>query len=342
MPVVFDPNAAAAPGSGIFGLTTSPEEARVVIVPVPWEATVSKGSGAAGGPAAILEASKQVDLFDRETGKPYEAGIAMLPIPADLVAWNAAAKEAARPVIEAGGAGSDRELRARVAEVDGFSELMNEWVARETTRWLERGKLVGLVGGDHAAPFGSILAHAERYPGLGILHLDAHADLRDAYEGFRWSHASIMANVLDRVSGVSRIVQVGIRDFCEAESDRIAGDPARLRTFFDQDLRYRLQEGEPWRRIADEIVSLLPEKVYVSFDIDGLDPSLCPHTGTPVAGGLSFAEATSLLRAVRRSGRAIVGFDLNEVVPGGEDDWDANVGARILYKEIGYALAPGA
>ncbi|MBI3723640.1 agmatinase family protein [bacterium] len=338
MKTSFDPNAAAAPGSGVFGLPFTPDEARVGLIPVPWEATVSKGGGAAGGPAAILEASRQVDLFDRETGRPYEAGIAMLPLPREVASWNEAAKKAARAVIEAGGAGEDPALLARVREVDALSVRMNEWTESETRRWLERGKLVGVVGGDHSAPFGAIKAHAERFPGLGILHFDAHADLRDAYEGFRWSHASIMANVLDNVSQVARIVQVGIRDFCEEENDRILSEAGRLSTFFDSDLRSRLQEGEPWSKIAREVVERLPRTVYLSFDIDGLDPSPCPSTGTPVLGGLSFAEATSLMKAVVARGRRIVGFDLNEVVPGPGEDWDANVGARVLYKEIGFAL----
>jgi agmatinase len=337
MPASFDPNAAALPGSGIYGLTCAPEEARVVLIPVPWEATVSKGGGTAGGPAGILEASKQVDLFDRETGRPYEAGIAMLPIPREVVLWNEAAKAAARVVIDAGGAGSDAELLAHTREVDELSVRMNAWTEAEARRWLDRGKLVGLVGGDHSAPFGTIKAHAERYPGLGILHVDAHADLRRAYEGFRWSHASIMDNVL-RETSVARIVQVGIRDFCEEEFDRIQSEHERVATFFDSDLRSRLQDGETWTKVARDIVSRLPGLVYVSFDIDGLDPALCPSTGTPVVGGLSFAEATSLLHEVVRSKRRIVGFDLNEVVPAGPTDWDANVGARVLYKEIGFAL----
>lgn len=335
----FDPSAAAAPDSGIFGLPHSPDEARVVLIPVPWEATVSYGGGTAGGPAAILEASKQVDLFDRETGRPYQAGIALLPIPGEVVAWNETARRAAAPVIEAGGAGGDARLEALVAEVNALGARLNGWVEAEARRWLERGKLVGLVGGDHSTPFGTIKAHAEKWPGLGILHIDAHADLRDAYEGFEWSHASIMANVLDRIPQVGRIVQVGIRDFCEEENARIEGDRARLRTFFDADLASRAHEGEPWAKVAHEIVESLPREVFVSFDIDGLDPQLCPSTGTPVPGGLTFAQATGLLRAVARSGRRIVGFDLNEVAPSESgDEWDANVGARMLYKEIGFAL----
>jgi agmatinase len=309
----------------------------VVLVPVPWEATVSKGGGTARGPQAILEASHQVDVLDRETGRPYEKGIAMLPISQEIVSWNEAAKSAAGPVIHAGGAGSDPDLLARVARVNALGESLNAWVHDETRRWLERGKLVGVVGGDHSVPYGAIAAVTEKFPGLGILHVDAHADLRIAYEGFRWSHASIMENVR-HLPGLARLVQVGIRDFCEEELEIIEGSKGRIVTHFDSDLRNRMQDGEPWNRIASTIVAELPEVVYVSFDIDGLDPALCPGTGTPVPGGLAFSEATALLRALVRAGKRIVAFDLNEVAPGAGNDWDANVGARILYKEIGYAL----
>lgn len=335
----FDPSAAAA-HDGIYGLPFLPDEAHVVLVPVPWEATVSYGAGTAGGPAAILAASRQVDLLDRETGKPYEAGIAMLEIPTAVRAWGDEARRLATPVIENGGPGDDPALRDAVTRVDALGERMNAWVHETTRRWLAQGKLVGVVGGDHSVPFGAIRAVAETHPGVGILHFDAHADLRDAYEGFRWSHASIMFNVQREIGAVSRIVQVGIRDYCEGEDRLIHDSSGRIRAFFDPDLRRALHEGEAWGRIGGRIVAELPREVYVSFDIDGLDPALCPHTGTPVVGGLSFAEASGLLRFVVESGRRIVGFDLTEVAPDpdGQSEWDGNVGARVLYKEIGFAL----
>jgi agmatinase len=335
----FDPSGAAA-HDGIFGLPFAPEESRVVLVPVPWEATVSYGSGTAGGPAAILAASRQVDLFDRETGKPYEAGIAMLEIPTAVRAWSDEARRLALPVIEHGGPGDDPSLRDAVARVDALGERMNAWVHETARRWLDAGRLVGVVGGDHSVPFGAIRAVAEKHPGVGVLHVDAHADLRDRYEGFRWSHASIMFNVQSELRTVSRLVQVGIRDYSEDEDRLIRESGGRIRAFFDPDMRRALQEGEAWGRIAGRIVAELPREVYVSFDIDGLDPALCPHTGTPVVGGLSFPEASGLLRTLVESGRRIVGFDLNEVAPDPEDrsEWDGNVGARVLYKEIGFAL----
>jgi agmatinase len=335
----FDPSGPAM-HDGIFGLPTTLDESRVVLVPVPWEATVSYGSGTADGPAAILKASRQVDLLDRETGRPYRDGIAMLPIPQDVRAWSDEARTKALPVIEAGGPGDDPALRRAAEEVNALCERMNAWVYDQVRRWLDRDRLVGVVGGDHSVPFGAIRAVAEKHPGLGVLHFDAHADLRQAYEGLKWSHASIMYNVLHELPQVARLVQVGVRDFGEDEEALMRDQPDRVRTYFDPDLRTKLFDGESWHRLALRMAADLPRDVFVSFDIDGLDPALCPHTGTPVLGGLSFPEATAVFRALVETGRRIVGFDLVEVAPDpdGRSEWDGNVGARVLYKEIGYAL----
>lgn len=332
----FDPNAAALPDSGVFGLPFTPQDAKVVLIPVPYEATTSYGGGTVDGPNAILQASKQVDLFDLDYGKPYEAGIAMLEESSDVRVWNDEAKHLAAPIIAAGGTLADP---APLARVNALSEQLNAYVYETTKRWLDQGKLVGVVGGDHSTPYGCIRAYAERFPKLGILHLDAHADLRDAYEGFTWSHASIMFNVLRTIPNVKRLVQVGIRDFGEAEFALIQDSQDRVHTFFDARLARARLDGMPWREQVDAIVDELPRDVYLSWDIDGLDPTLCPNTGTPVPGGLSFAQATSLLDGLLRAGKRIVGFDLNEVAPGKDGgEWDGNVAARLLYKMVGAAL----
>lgn len=335
----FDPDAAASPDAGVYGLPFTPDEAKVVLVPVPFEATTSYGGGAADGPAAILSASKQVDLFDPEIGRIWEPGIAMLDEDPQLRAWNDEARAAAAPVIEAGGAGDDPALLEKLALVNRRSHQVNEWVRATVEKLLDDGKLVAVVGGDHAVPFGSIQAHAARHPGMGILHLDAHADLREAFEGFTWSHASIFYNVMERIPEVAKLVQVGLRDVGSAEHRYIRESGGRVVAHFDAQLAAERFDGVTWGQQVRRIVADLPQQVYLSFDIDGLDPTLCPHTGTPVPGGLSFQQAAYLVAAVVRSGRTIVGMDLCEVAPGGEgDEWDGNVGARLLYKMIGWAL----
>lgn len=334
----FDPNSASL-HDGIYGLPYTHEQAKLVYLPVPWEATTSYGAGTSKGPAAILEASYQVDLFDFEVSKPYEAGLFLLPESKKIHAWNTRAKAAAQKIIQAGGViGKSKPLAAALELVNELSYKVNAEVLQAARKEMADGKIVGLVGGDHASPYGAIAAMAEREKSFGILHIDAHSDTRKAYEGFIWSHASIMYNVMETLPQVSKLVQVGIRDFCEEEYDYIHANPKRIETFFDAQIARRKAEGQTWITQIKQMVSHLPQKVWISFDIDGLDPRLCPNTGTPVPGGLDYHEAVFLIGEVARSGRTIVGFDLNEVAPG-KDEWDANVAARLLYKLTAWTLA---
>lgn len=365
---LLDPSAAARPDSGLFGLDDELAAARVVVLPLPFDATTSYHAGTARGPQAILRASHQIDLFDVDTGRPYLAGIHMLPIPPSVQAWNATARQAAEqlaatwadggmadaaPSIDAPSDGDDRFVlhgpgnslaerqREQLDRVNEASHALEHYVRTRTRELLAQDKLVCVLGGDHSVPLGSIVEHAARYPALGILHIDAHADLRPAYQGFVQSHASIMHNVLLRVPRLQKLVQVGLRDLCDEEMTAITDAKGQIRAFFDSDLAAQKHRGVPWQAICDQIIDELPSQVYVSLDIDGLDPSLCPHTGTPVPGGLQFAELVTLLSRLVASGRTIVGFDLTEVAPAPTEaggDWDANVGARVLYKLIGFAL----
>jgi len=335
----FDPNSAADLDSGIFGLPHSFEDAKLIFLPVPWEATTSYGGGTSKGPAAIAEASYQVDLFDLEVSNPFEAGMHILPASKKIAAWNKAAKADAQKIIRAGGRiGKNKSLAKALANVNKISAQVNEEVRKESARILASGKIIGLVGGDHGSPFGAIEAMAEVEESFGLLHIDAHSDTRDAYEGFQWSHASILRNVMDQIPQVSKLVQVGIRDFCQEEWDYIQESNGRIETFFDLDCQKKIANGENWQAQVKQIVSRLPQKVWITFDVDGLDPRFCPNTGTPVPGGLDYAEAVILIGEVARSGRTIVGFDLNEVSPG-DSEWDANVGARLLYKLSAWTLA---
>lgn len=337
----FDPNDTAAADSGLFGLPYSPDESLLHLIPVPWEVTTSYGDGASRGPQAILRASHQVDLFDIETGNVYQNGYYMLPIPEQIAAWNKEFKKKAAKVLESIEAGRDHDPeRAELQEeINAASERVNAWVYDQAKKILDDQRFAAVIGGDHSTPYGLIRAVTEKYQGnVGILHIDAHADLRDAYQGYQHSHASIMYNVMTKLKPKT-LVQVGIRDFSPGEFEFIESDP-RIRTYFDTILKRRLHRGETWQAICNEIVGKLPDNVYISFDIDGLCPDLCPNTGTPVPGGLKFDEVLTLLATVSESGRRIVGFDLNEVAEpeNPESDWDGNVGARILFKLCGWMM----
>jgi agmatinase len=343
MQVSFDPSQMAAADSGLFGLPMSEKDSLIVVIPVPWEVTTSYGDGAARGPAAVLRASHQVDLFDIETGDAYMKGYFMRPIPEDILALNKKLKPMAQKVVEhleESGVGPAAEIK----EINAQSELLNSWVYNQAKEILKLGKIPAVLGGDHSTPFGLLKAIGEAYKGdFGILHIDAHADLRVAYQGFTHSHASIMYNVMEKIKP-ARLVQVGIRDFSPDEYKYIGASDGKIQTYFDQPSKRRLNKGENWQTLCNEMVAHLPKNVHISFDIDGLSPELCPNTGTPVPGGLSFDQALTLFATVIESGRRIVSFDLNEVAEPEDStsDWDGNVGARILFKLCGWTVASNA
>ena len=313
----IDWDAPADPGSGLFGFDTAPEDADVVIVGVPWEPTVSYGRGTAATPGRIVRASHQVDLYDELGGRSVGPQIAMAPLRDDWIAANEAACAAA--------------ARGDKAAVNAASARLNEELYSDAASHLAAGRGVGVLGGDHSAAFGALRAIAAAHGPIGILHIDAHHDLRAGYEGYEHSHASIMHNVLGAIPEVTALVSVGVRDYSLAERERAAKDE-RVRTFYDRDLKRDAFRGRTWDDVCTELVTALPKAVYISFDVDGLDPQLCPHTGTPVPGGLGFDAARHLLEAVVMSGRKLVGFDLSEVAPGPDgDEWDLNVAARLLH-----------
>jgi len=333
----FNPNSPGLKESNVFGLPFTADESEIVLIPVPWEATVSYGGGTSKGPASILEASAQVDLHHAEFPELWKQGVAMTTISKELQQQSKSAKKLASKIIEALGNGkslqNDLKLKNALEEVNAASAKMIDHVEFATTEWLDKGKLVGLVGGDHSTPLGFFRALSKKYKKFGILQIDAHMDLRKAYEGFTYSHASIMYNTL-QLKQVTKLVQLGIRDFCAEENNFAVKNTNRIKVFTYADVRKQQYEGASWKKMCDTIIAALPENVHISFDIDGLDPKLCPNTGTPVAGGFEFHEITYLLSALAKSKKKIISFDLNEVSPG-EDDWDGNVGSRMLFHLCG-------
>lgn len=327
----FDPDGPGLQNGQLYGLPVSVHEAAVWVIPVPWDTTVSYRAGTALGPAAILEASGQVEVYDDSRKEAWKPGVYMLEISSELAILNAKARIQAKQIIDAWESGDALPNRAEVlSEVNWACEEMVEWVEKQALEALDAGKIPAVLGGDHSTPLGLIRALAHTHESFGILQIDAHMDLREAYEDFTFSHASIMWNSA-QLSAVSRIVQVGVRDYCAGEVELIQASSGRIRPFSFREIAKKQFEGITWTDQVQEMVESLPDKVYISFDIDGLDPALCPDTGTPVPGGLSFEEALYLIGAVVDSGREIIGFDLVEVAPG-QTEWNAIVGARLLYR----------
>lgn len=339
----IDVNGKASAKDGIYGLPFKEEDATVVYLPIPWDVTTSYQAGTSKGPQAILNASEQIDFFDLDYIDAYQAGLFMRKESAKLKRLNTDGRVLAKKIIDADDAdmAKNKTLQKTLVKVNQICDQMNDEVYKETKSLLAKNKVAVIVGGDHSTPFGAIKAYAEQYPKLGVLHFDAHSDTRIAYMGFENSHASIMHNVMEKISGVSKLVQVGIRDFCEQEFN-YTRDNKKVEVYFDQVLAKRKMNGESFQKIAKEIVSHLPEHVYISFDIDGLDPRFCPNTGTPVPGGLEYHEVVFIINELVASGKKLVGFDLVEVAPNPKDknnEWDANVGMRLLYKMTSACLA---
>jgi agmatinase len=340
---IIDPNAKATSKDGIYGLPFKESEAQVIYIPVPWDVTTSYQAGTSKGPAAILGASDQIDFFDLDFVDAYQAGLFMKKESAKIKKLNSSGRLLAKKIIDADDETmkKNKVLQKKLVQVNQICEDLNLEVYKETKAILAKDKIAVVVGGDHATPFGAIKAYAEKYPKLGVLHFDAHSDTRIAYMGFTNSHASIMHNVMEKIPGVSKLVQVGIRDFCEQEYT-YTKENKKIEIYFDQNISRRKMAGESFQKIAKEIIAHLPEHVYISFDIDGLDPRFCPNTGTPVPGGLDYQEVMLIINELVNSGKKLVGFDLVEVAPNPKDknnEWDANVGMRLLYKMTSASLA---
>jgi len=329
-----DPNALAVRDSGMFGLEFDAESSRFHIYSVPFEATTSFRQGTARGPLAILHASHQVELLDLEFGRPYEAGIAWMGEVEGIEELNRRACELTSSIRDA--SDSNRAVDVATQTVNEIGAEVNALVKSVTQLTLEQDKVPVILGGDHSVPFGAWSAAAEAHPGLGLLHFDAHTDLRSAYEGFTWSHASVVGNAVRELSGLERIVQVGVRDTCDEELSLIAASEDRIRTVFDHDWAHAKLEHQDLAAVARRHIAALPDRVWITFDIDGLDPTLCPNTGTPVPGGLDWRDVAIWLSELKRSGKRVVGIDLVEVAPGYDrplgEGWDEIVAARLLYR----------
>ena len=329
----FDANGIGQLNDGLFGLPFTIDECETVLIPVPWEVTVSYGGGTANGPEAIRMASYQVDLYDPLVKDAWKKGIAMEEINPEIQNKSNTLRQSAERYIDALANGADEnspELKKISKEIKKECLWLNNYVKSQVLNHLNQNKIVGLIGGDHSTPLGMMQALAEKYNDYAVLQLDAHADLRDAYEGFEFSHASIMFNAL-KIPQIKKLVQVGIRDYCEAEFNLIQNSQGRVVTFFDRDIKQAQYHGDSWDRICNRIIANLPQNIYLSFDIDALDPKLCPNTGTPVAGGFETEQILFLIEKIVLSGKKIIAFDINEVTPG-DNEWDANVAARLLYR----------
>ena len=273
----------------------------IAILSAPYEHTVSYGGGTRNGPKGILNASAYVEFYDDEFERElcFDKGISTL-----------------------------KPLKFKDRTDQDALDLIHDNVAT----LLNAGKFVVTLGGEHTISAAPILAHHERYPEMSLLHFDAHSDLRDTYEGSKYSHACFAARVAEKMDP-KKITQVGIRAQCAEEAEFIRANG--VHTFYANAIR-RGVHGESW---AEEVVSTLAKEVYVTFDVDYFDPAIMPATGTPEPDGFLYSETLDVFRALIKSGRRIVGFDVVELAPMQNLHHPDILAARLVYKMLNFAFA---
>ncbi len=329
----FDPNAPGDLSNNIFGLPFDVNNAKVVIVPLPWDATVSNKSGACYGPGNIKEQSYQIDLFDPVAPGMWKNGIAMDEIPGKILKTNLECLDKVEKFVRTTDGVKSRNINVRkkiIGEVNSTYKNILFETEQKCKKYLEEGKYVVLLGGDHSTALSLLNAVSAKNENFGILQLDAHADLRKSYEGFENSHASVMYNALN-ISQISKIVQVGVRDYCDEENETVVKNQQRIKMFTARDIYKLLFNNKSWNDICESIVDELPENVYISYDVDFLNPSECPTTGTPVPGGFSYEQSLYLVDKVVSAGKKIIGIDLVET---GQGSLDGVISCRLLYRMI--------
>ena len=336
----FNPNNAVMANGNIFGFPGNVDEADIVLIPVPWDATTSHGKGSSNGPQAILQASIQLDFFHHELDRAYETKVYMTEISSEWKKINNGCSEKSTEYIRyLEQEGEEKALgyfKNEIEHINHIQSILTSNLKDRCTELLEKHKIVGIIGGEHSTSLGLIQALNDKFENFGILQIDAHADLKDSYLGFDQSHASSMRNVLSTCPQMTKLVQMGVRDLSEEEYNYAENDQ-RISTYYDWNIKKDILKGRLWNDSVGEIIDELPNDIYISFDIDGLKPFLCPNTGTPVAGGFELHEIQLLFSEIEASGKNIIGFDLCEVSPGDDNQIDANFGAQTLWEMVCYA-----
>lgn len=263
------------------------DHSQIVIIPVAYDGTSTWLKGAEKGPEAIIKASANMELYDIETdSEVYKKGI----------------------------------FTEQVITADARVEEIVEVVFEMVRFYLEKDKFTVVIGGEHSISIGAIRAHAEHYEDLAVLHLDAHADLREEYHGSKYNHACVMARARD----LCPVVQVGIRSMDSSEKESLEKDA----TIFAKDIH----SGNNW---IERVVSKLPRLVYITIDLDVFDPAVVPSVGTPEPGGLFWYDVLELLRAVCNE-KDVAGFDVVELCPDERNKAPDFLAAKLIYKLLSY------
>ncbi len=338
----FDPNTITPDNGCYFGIPLAPEDAALVLLSAPWDATASLRSGSSYAPDAIIEASRYVDFYEPLAPNSWLKGIATAPIDYSIQDLSHRLRPDAERVIklhdELGMSVLDNLMyERRLRRVNEGSVEINNNIYSQASHWFDKGKIVGLVGGDQSVTYGMVKAVGCKYDGVGLVHIDSRCDMHEAYQGFDFSHASTMYNILRDVPQVKKFVSVGVQEFSPIEWERATSD-SRVKMFTAQDMWREQFEGTTWAKIVNDIINELPENVYLALDIDGLTGECSPNKSRIMTGGMSFHQVVYLMDRIIASGRRIVGFDITEVSPNMDNKADMRLVARLLFKMCSIAL----
>ena len=338
----FDPNTISPDNGNYFGLSLTPEESALVLLSAPWDATSSLHTGSSYAPDAIIEMSRFVDFYEPMAPNSWRKGIATIPIDysiqdlshrlhSDTERLTKLHDEFGISIID------DFMYDRRLKRVNEGSIEVNDMLFEQTTQWLDQGKVVGVVGGDQSISYSIIKAMGYKYEQLGVIHIGSKCDMHEAYQGFDFSHASTMYNVMRDVPQIEQMAFVGVQEFSPIEWERATNDK-RVKLFTAQEIWTQQFEGKTWSEQVTEIVETMPQNVYIALNISGLTCEYSPNKGRISNGGLSLYQFIYLMDRVVASGRRIVGFDITEVVPRTGHKRDILVIARLLFKMCSIAL----
>ena len=300
---------------------------QISIYPVPCDLTTTFHHGASQGPSQIKAVFHQLDDSHPFSSNNYD--LIFEPTSQRIIDLQSSYADISRAIIDTCNQGQvlSQIQQTSLHDINQACSEINQIVYSDCLDLFSRGPIL-LCGGEHGVGVGCTRALGEKHASFGVLQMDAHMDCRVQYFGYDYSHASVMTHY-SKLDAVNAITQVGIRDYDASELDFQHSSSTTFNVFNDYDMKKRLFDGETWASICSDIVETLPQYVFISFDIDVLCPSLCPGTGTPVPGGLSYNQAAYLLEKVMIN-RQIIGAELVEVSNQENNTWDAVVGARIL------------
>jgi agmatinase len=338
----FDPNSITPDNGNYFGISLNPEESALVLLSAPWDATSSLLQGSSYAPDAIIEMSRFVDFYEPIAPDSWRKGIATIPVDysiQDLSHRLQSDTERLTKLHDEFGLSVINNLMydRRLKRVNEGSVEVNDALFNQVKQWTERDKIVGVIGGDQSVSYSAIKAMGYKYEKLGVIHVASKCYMREAYQGFDFSHASTMYNVMRDVPQVEQLSIVGAQEFSPIEWERATSN-SRVRLFTAQEMWTQQFEGKTWAAQVADIVETMPQNVYVALNISGLMSAYSPNKGRVSNGGLSLYQLIYLMDRVITSGRRIVGFDITEVVPRAETKRDILIVARLLFKMCSVAL----